>query len=704
MDRAWTSFFARFRRAPEVEHQVEPGSEPGAEPAPPPSPYAHLPPLEAANHARNDRAWAAAAGFYAAHLAEHPRDAAIWVQRGHCEKESGELDAAAASYGMALELTPRDADLHLNMGHLRKLMGDAEGALAAYEAARAADPGLEDAADEAERMRALIAEGRRLPPPRGSEGARLIAQADAARDARHWAEAAALYARYLELVPEDAELWIQRGHAEKEAGALPAAEAAYRQAVVLAPRMADARLQLGHVLKRQGRHEEALTSYGAALELAPGHGDAVREIRAYAADGQVVALLKSRAGDSAGDVPLRPSAPGGFAFCTIASANYMAQVLALRDSLAEHHPEARFILCLAEREIPADMPPGVEVILAGQLGIPDFPGFAFRYGMLEFCTALKPYLLRLLLGRLGFAGAVYLDPDMLVMSRLDQVTERLWRDAALVLTPHLRRPAVGHMAPTDLSIMRAGAFNLGFAGASSRPEALALLDWWADHLLLNCLDMPEEGLFVDQKFMDLAPGFSPAVHIERHPGLNLAYWNLSEHSLTRHGPFWQADGQALQIFHFSGYDPRAPERLSRHTGLFDPMQNEALRALTDHYATLLQRHGQEQWRGRDYAFGRFASGARIPALARRLHLERYTGWREDPFAMFEAIMTKPVSTAPGTTLPRLLHHAWDTKPMLRSGFDLSQAEEVGRYKAWLKSGGAALIGVEDWALETLLAG
>ncbi|RVT92303.1 tetratricopeptide repeat protein [Rhodovarius crocodyli] len=685
MDRAWTAIFARMRRPAEA-------------PAPAQPVRPDLPPLEAAQQARQDRAWADAAAFYAVHLADHPRDAAIWVQRGHCEKESGDLDAAAVSYGMALELTPRDADLHLNLGHLRKLMGDAEGSLAAYEAARAADPGLEDAADEAERMKALIAEGRRLPPRRGSEGARLIAAADAARDARRWAEAASFYARYLALVPQDADLWIQRGHAEKEAGDLPAAEAAYREAVALAPRMAEARLQLGHALKRQGRHEEALASYGAALELAPGHGDAVREIRAYAADGQVAALLKARS-PAESDLPLRPAQTGALAFCTIASANYMAQVLALRDSLAEHHPEARFILCLAERELPPNLPAGLEVILAGQLGIPDFQGFAFRYSILEFCTALKPYLLRLLLGRCGFASAVYLDPDMLALARMDEVTERLWRDAALVLTPHLRRPAVGHMAPTDLSIMRAGTFNLGFIGASSRPEALALLDWWADHLLLNCLAMPEEGLFVDQKFMDLMPGFTGALHVERHPGLNLAYWNLSEHSLTRHGDFWQVDGQALQLFHFSGYDPQVPDRLSRHTGLFAPIRDEALRALTDRYAALMARHAQEDWRGHGYAFGHFASGARIPAMARRLHLERYTGWREDPFAMFEAVMRKPTEG-----VPRLLHHIWDTTPMLRSGYDLAKPEDVARFVAWLRGGGAALVGLEDWALEALLTG
>lgn len=92
-----------------------------------------------------------------------------------------------------------------------------------------------------------------------------IAQADAMRDARHWADAADAYDAIVRRAPDRAALWVQLGHARKESGDLPAAEGAYRHALDLAPDVADSHLQLGHVLKLQGRRPAAVTAYAQAL-------------------------------------------------------------------------------------------------------------------------------------------------------------------------------------------------------------------------------------------------------------------------------------------------------------------------------------------------------------------------------------------------------------------------------------------------------
>ncbi len=82
----------------------------------------------------------------------------------------------------------------------------------------------------------------------GSEkekASKLLSEADQARDARKWSEAAELYAGYLKLRSAEAPIWVQYGHALKESGKLDEAESAYGQSLLLSPETPDTHLQLG---------------------------------------------------------------------------------------------------------------------------------------------------------------------------------------------------------------------------------------------------------------------------------------------------------------------------------------------------------------------------------------------------------------------------------------------------------------------------
>lgn len=73
-----------------------------------------------------------AAEAYALHLADHPDDFDIWVQRGNCLKDIGAVEAALFAYERAATLNPNDSDVYLQMGHAHKLAGDINLALEAY--------------------------------------------------------------------------------------------------------------------------------------------------------------------------------------------------------------------------------------------------------------------------------------------------------------------------------------------------------------------------------------------------------------------------------------------------------------------------------------------------------------------------------------------------------------------------------------------
>ena len=98
---------------------------------------------------------------------------------------------------------------------------------------------------------------------------KLRGKGDAARDAKQWVVAAALYEAYLsdDAGKGDAPIWVQLGHARKESGDDEGAMRAYRRALELAPEVADTHLQIGHLQKKMGKIDLALASFADALRI-----------------------------------------------------------------------------------------------------------------------------------------------------------------------------------------------------------------------------------------------------------------------------------------------------------------------------------------------------------------------------------------------------------------------------------------------------
>jgi tetratricopeptide (TPR) repeat protein len=97
----------------------------------------------------------------------------------------------------------------------------------------------------------------------------LIGKADRARDAGEWVQAAQNYREALNLLPDNAPIWVQYGHALKASDCVVEAEAAYRRSLELNASVADTHLQLAQTLKLQGRREEAVAAYLRAIILDP---------------------------------------------------------------------------------------------------------------------------------------------------------------------------------------------------------------------------------------------------------------------------------------------------------------------------------------------------------------------------------------------------------------------------------------------------
>jgi glycosyltransferase involved in cell wall biosynthesis/SAM-dependent methyltransferase len=378
--------------------------------------------------------------------------------------------------------------------------------------------------------------------------------------------------------------------------------------------------------------------------------------------------------------------------CTIIAANYAPFARVLAESFKEHHPDARcFVLVIDDHEghlDPADEP--FEILTPGDLAIEHFDRMAALYSVLELSTAVKPWLLRHLLNVRGCETLAYLDPDIEVHDSLDEL-EALLHEHRLVVTPHLTAPMPRDgLKPSETDILIAGSYNLGFIGLAPGPDTDALLDWWGERLATDCIVAPERGFFVDQRWMDFAPGLVPSFHVLRDPGYNVAYWNLPSREVKRSGDGWTVNGRPLRFFHFSGFDPAQPHLLSKHQNRIQLGDRPALREICRRYAKrLLARTdaGRPPW---SYRYDRLPDGTKIDA-AIRLGYRRALEAGEmtlSPFTQPGAReLLRWLATAPGgpKSPSRYLVALHDTRPELRVAFPDISGEDGPRLVAWART-------------------
>ncbi|ADW67354.1 hypothetical protein [Granulicella tundricola] len=324
------------------------------------------------------------------------------------------------------------------------------------------------------------------------------------------------------------------------------------------------------------------------------------------------------------------------AACTIVSPNYLAYARTIATSYLAQHPGHRFFVLLVAdlADTTAFAAEPYTAVAVNEIGLPDLPAEAMKYDILELNTNVKPTFLKYLIARYSLTRLVYLDPDIFCYAPLTPVFDALETHDA-VLTPHITTPVFDGKTPGEQDLLFNGTYNLGFIAVRNTPESLRLLDWWER----RCLDLGysegRTGLFVDQKWMNLAPGLFEQVKILRHPGCNMAYWNLHERSIAASAPAYAVrgpDGESpLCFFHFSGIVPSDPAVLSKHTDRFTLAQRTDLTQLFADYKAQVLANSGSSLEAIPYGFDTFPDGTTITRLCRRLYAKHQAHFSDNPF-------------------------------------------------------------------------
>lgn len=254
---------------------------------------------------------------------------------------------------------------------------------------------------------------------------------------------------------------------------------------------------------------------------------------------------------------------------TLCSNNYLAQAKTLMDSVHKFSPETILVIGLVDelhKEIDYNFFDPAIVLPVKEIGLPNLEELCLKYNIIELNTAVKASYFKYLCNRFDSKNIVYFDPDIQVYEPLDSLFAQLISND-IILTPHILSP-IPHdgLKPQENIFLNYGIYNLGFIGLNPRTSnVLKFLDWWEERTLSLGFNRVHEGLFVDQLWINLVPLLFKKIKILTEYGYNMAPWNLHERVLIKYVDegLLLNDNSNLTFYHFSSYDYRTPDSISK---------------------------------------------------------------------------------------------------------------------------------------------
>lgn len=382
---------------------------------------------------------------------------------------------------------------------------------------------------------------------------------------------------------------------------------------------------------------------------------------------------------------------------TIASKNYLAYARTLMNSVAEIHPEYRRYLCLAD-EVNGFFDPSkenFEVIQSNSIGIDTFHDMSIRYDIMEFNTAVKPFMIEWLFENTDLEVVIYLDPDIQVYSRFTELESEINKGASVVLTPHITRPLEDGLNPNDYHMLQSGVFNLGFIAVRRCDEAIRFIQWWGRRLATQCAADFSNNLFTDQKWCDLAPCFLDNLKILKNSGYNVAYWNLAQRKVARSANGeWLVNGRPLVFFHFSGMSADRRQLVSKHQNRFKWDDIEPCCPLFENYQDALLATGWSVSKHWPYAYSNVPEGFKVASVIRRLYREK----NQEPVLLDDMArqqfllalcnqVAMDIPTDSDITITDLMVLIYRLRPDVQAVFSLDTKEGRASFAQWFEISG-----------------
>jgi hypothetical protein len=297
--------------------------------------------------------------------------------------------------------------------------------------------------------------------------------------------------------------------------------------------------------------------------------------------------------------------------------NYLAKARVLAQSVKQHHPDVEFHCVVADFLSPEDGLHQIDefdkvVDLRAFKDTLD-PAWLFMHALVETCTTVKPLYLHRCLQQ-GKKKVIYLDPDTRLFSPITPVIDML-DNVDICLTPHVADVDYDRdsIRDNEISAAKHGVYNLGFFAVNQNSEGMAFARWWSDRVVNYGYAQTFMGSFTDQKICDFAPAYFDSIKIMRHPGLNVAHWNLNQREIAETPNGFTANGKPLIFYHFSSYDSGVGEIMSVKYSSQTRNAVDKIWQIYKHENDALTHYGYEQM---PWTLSTFADGSPISGEVR----------------------------------------------------------------------------------------
>jgi len=315
-------------------------------------------------------------------------------------------------------------------------------------------------------------------------------------------------------------------------------------------------------------------------------------------------------------------------FCTVITKDYLNQAMVLYKSIEKYHSGSSFYGLIIDgdssNELYASLP--FTTIFLDDLAIQNIDHMVVYYNAFELCNAVRPSLIKYLMLHYGCCKVLYLDADIYVTGSFQEVS-LLLDNCLFSFTPHITKPLpLDGQQPDDLQILQVGIYNSGFWMFRKHERSLVMLDWLISRFEIYCFDDLGRRMFCDQKLLPML------VHLYREdfkcldsPQYNVAHWNLFQRDIRRKDNQYWIDNRPVVFFHFSGFNPDRPNRLTHHLHRMTAELLETIQPILHEYSALLRKEDVAEEGSEEYRYSRDPqTGMILDEFRRRYYFEHRT--------------------------------------------------------------------------------